>query len=468
MSFIIQEQAGGLYASDIETAVYPVTLPASITSISVITKVINLTSTTEMLLFTSNNGVTAVVFDSVANTFGAMVLVRASVSLAAIGAVKMSSTQVLVSTLVASTTALETVVLSVSGTTITVNTPLATTLGAVATLLTQAETLINVGSSYVLGYTRSGLSYVIAFTVSGTTVTAGSELSSGLGSAPANVSILIPYSSSLFVYGASVGGLTMSYLPVSVSGTTLTNGTVASDQISPNGSIKYGISSNGNILVAARSSVINTTLRGAVITITGTVASISGVDLLTGLSAVTDASSSIVIGNQMMVNAGNLGSAGPIITGLTDVAGVATAAVNYFTGSFAQIVGYDNSGVVFVRDGSNGFYYARFSGNDVVCTPQYFIRFNSAQQFISMSSLSAIFSNWNTQTSLLRTTSGKQCSTVGVSSLLYSYQLNQAPIVQQVAEVSGTGFIRSTLSEAQGWYSIRSGLNGLIQKVVLT
>ena len=193
MSFIIQEQAGGLYASDLEQAVYPVTLPASVSAsgLFISGKNIALTSTSELILFSTSNGVMAVVFDSVANAFGAVVLVRASVNNAGIGAVKISSTEVLVSTLVAAATALETVVLSVSGTTITVNTPLATTLGAAATFLTKADTLIQVGSSYVLGYTRNVLVYYLGFTVSGTTVSAGSETSSVLPST-GNQGILIP------------------------------------------------------------------------------------------------------------------------------------------------------------------------------------------------------------------------------------------------------------------------------------
>ena len=480
MSFIIQEQAAGIFADDVESSYYNVTLPVSVTTPTVngFTKAVNLTSSTELLLFTTSNGVMAVIFDSAANAFGTVVLVRASVSNALVTAAKISSTEVLVSTLVNTTTALETVVLSVSGATITVNTPLATTLAANSGLITRSDALLKIGSSYVLCYVRStgGAVFALAFTVSGSIVTAGSETATTLNSG-FTYTQTIAYSSSVFVLVAGLS--TTTFLPISVSGTTLTLGTSVSNSMSLNlnSPVGIGISTNNNILAVGTSTV--NTVRGLVVTITGTVASLTAVTLYTPSSGSPVITTSLMIGNQMMLTATAGLTPNVVLTGLTDVAGVATAAVNYYVGN-CELMGYDSSsGIAFLRQDTfglsqyYGFAYAQFVGNDVIVTPKYFIEFytssGSPSPVDTPRLVAGFLSSPTTQTSLLTTTNGKQTFVGGTSPFFYSIKLNELPVIQQTVDIPrNVNFRLSTLSQAQAWFMSTYSLSGLVQKVVLT
>lgn len=466
MSFIIQEQAGGVIADDFDVSNYSVALPISVnTALTTVSTTVNLTTTSEMLLISTNNGTVAVVFDSASNAFGNAVLVRASVSNAAVNAVKISSTEVFVASLVASTTALETVVLSVSGTTITVNTPLATTLSATASFLTKS--LIQVGSSFVLCVSRAAGPLLIAFTVSGTTITAGSEV---LRTNSATTVYLVPYSSTVFmVIDYPTSSLTTNFAPYSVSGTTITAGTATTDTIRVNSAI--GTSTNGNLLATGPNTSVTTTMRGVVVTITGTVATVSAVDMVTGLSAAVVSYSAMMFGNQMMVAAGGSGGTTQVLTGLTDVAGVATAAVNYFAPFSVDIrvIGFDQSGNVFVNNSTYSYFVARFVGNDVVATPVSFMKPQNSSSTIPVfiRVFDSLFGTYESRfSSNYRTAEGKVSGTTTTYAFAYSCKVNEIPEVQQAFFAFSS--LPSTLSEAQQWGTYRTGSTLFIQKVVLT
>jgi len=466
MSFIIQEQAAGVIADDFDVSNYSVALPITVTTaLTTVSTTVNLTTTSEMLLISTNNGTVAVVFDSATNAFGNAVLVRASVNNAAVNAVKISSTQVFVASLVGSTTALETVVLSVSGTTITVNSALATTLSATASFLTATKSLIQVGSSFVLCVSRAAGPLLIAFTVSGTTITAGSEV---LRANSATTVYLVPYSSTVFmVIDYPTSSLTTNFAPYSVSGTTITAGTATTDTVRVNSAI--GTSTNGNLLATGPNTSVTTTMRGVVVTITGTVATVSAVDMVTGITSAVVSISAMMFGNQMMVTAGSSLNPTPVLTGLTDVAGVATAAVNYFVGNDIRVIGFDQLGNVFINNSNYSYLVARFVGNDVVATPVGYMKPQNSSSTIPIIVLGfgSQFGTYESRSgNIFRTAEGKVSGTATTYAFAYSCKVNEIPEIQQAFYALGN--LPSTLSEALQWSSYRTGSTLLIQKVVLT
>ena len=160
----------------------------------------------------------ACVYDCATATMSGIVAVRAVMSFAA--AAKIDSGSVLVVSCDAST-AMQAVVLSVSGTAITVNTAASATL---ASAMTGIGRLVPVGASWVVEYSRT-TGKVAAISVSGNTATIGTEQS------PTSISGDVPprvYATGSVARVVYSTGSAINCMPFTVSGSTMTPGTLAS------------------------------------------------------------------------------------------------------------------------------------------------------------------------------------------------------------------------------------------------
>ena len=341
---------------------------------------VQLTATTELLLIWGSASCHAVVWDNTARTFGTPALVRTATFTSSqdIAAIAISSTSVLVNTLLGGGTALQTVVLSISGTTITVNTAVATTL-AIASKFINAQNSGNganrcvlAGTSYVISYYKTG-NYNPCFraiTVSATVPTVGAELTFTAGAAGSN-----PSTFNTFVYSASVivhvsASTTLLYaVPISVSGSTLTQGTQATSTTIAS-QFTSGQFTSGRIFIAY--AFTGNLLYGAVVSVSGTTASISTVNT-TIVSNAYESLTVQIISNQAFVLNTALTS-GNVCNAVTDNAGTAvagTAPSPYFTSGWIDlgIIGTNGTNVYIAGD-----YVPQswsFSGNNLVLNGQY-------------------------------------------------------------------------------------------------
>jgi len=268
----------GAYGADLSFTDYSLTVPTALSSTTNTPRVqtFALTATSELLLFGGDASICAVVWDSSAGSFGTPVLVRTGgnyLTNAAFCAAMISSTSVLVCSLQTNDTALQTVVLSISGTTITVGTPVSTTLANAGSLVSLPTRLVTVGSSYVLNYydTATTVPRFRAITVSGTTPTVGAELVYSAGGTSTTRMYSYAYSSSILL-SISQSSTTLYAYPISVSGSTLTGGTAATLTVG-NANFSTGVLSTGRIALAyVNSSVLCQT---GLISVAGTTASIT-------------------------------------------------------------------------------------------------------------------------------------------------------------------------------------------------
>ena len=337
--------------TDITVTNYSLTLAAALSasaSSTIRTQMVALDATRELILFLGAANMQAVVYDSSADAFGAVVLVRTAsfssipiVSEAALSLI--SSSSVLVCSLVSGTDALQTVVLSITNSTITVNTAVATTLAANNSLINANTRLVAVGSSFVLNYftgTATGLPKFRAITVSGTTPTIGSELAYAGGD---NLHHSYAYTSSVLLH-ISCSNTAVYVYPISVSGSTLTGGTATTLTASDFDSsllLNSGVLSTGRVAIAYKTSL--TVISCAVISVTGTVASSS----IAANTLATTSGSSIsmqIFSNQAFVY-GYASTGNNEIKVLTDTAGVATVGTGNSPGNY-QMVGYLSTGKV--------------------------------------------------------------------------------------------------------------------------
>lgn len=169
-------------------------------------------------------------YDQATNTWGSPTLIRNAVVNAASAALKISSSAVLVASSTTST-AFEAVVLSISGTTITVNTATTLTLGAAVSTFSFFKAVPSGG--FVYGYTNTTgpTSYLVPMTVSGTTVTLGSVASAFSGATGATL-----YGNTaldkIVLYNPGDDAGNGGFIVYSLSGTTLTAGTRVSVGVS--------------------------------------------------------------------------------------------------------------------------------------------------------------------------------------------------------------------------------------------
>ncbi|WP_295991549.1 hypothetical protein [Rugamonas sp.] len=258
---------------------------------------------THTLLLIYGTSLHAVVYDAGANTFGAPVLLRATLSTtgvdATVAGVLVSSGKVLVQSIQDGTTALQSVVLTItSGTTITPGGVVSTTLGATCARIVEQ---IVVGSTYVLGYMNGTTSIrTIAATVSGTTPTLGAEQANTTVGPPA----LIVWSATTFAV-VTISATALTAKGFSVSGSAQSPGSSASTACTTTDSF-----SMAQLWATVWGIVcINTTAVGVSLTMTGTLPAFSAQVALS--TAVTTISAGGV------VSAGNYNvafSASPIYT----------------------------------------------------------------------------------------------------------------------------------------------------------
>lgn len=310
---------------------------------------VQLTSSTELVLFLGASSLHGAVWDNTNKTFGSPALIRtatfASTDMAAVG---VSSSSVLLATLPAGGTALEAVVLSVTGTTITVNSASTSTLAQASTFVPgYPGRLLQVGSSYVLAYYGTATvttGRLRAITVSGTTATIGSEVSftnTGAAFGTNNTSANLAYSSTEYL-SLSASTTVLYAQPATVSGTTITLGTQATTTTNNATLYSAAMLSSGRAAVVYR----NANVSGAVISISSNVASMSTVTLVTTAAA----ASGQVIGAQMLVTAAATNG----INVLTDNAGTAVAgtALSSSAAGTTTILSAVGSNVV-IQDGAD-------------------------------------------------------------------------------------------------------------------
>jgi hypothetical protein len=363
-----------------------VSLPSGTASALAGLKIVNLDSRYQVLVFVTGEAVYAVAYDNVNNTFGSVVLVR-TVTLGGgperFMPIKVSATSLLLLSC-STTTALEAVVLSLSGTTITVNTPATATL---AGNIVEFADIQVVGSSYVFSYARAtNIAAVRAITISGTTVTIGAESTLTGTYVTGNDPVTgVTYPASIFVTSSStflagsIGSGAVNIRPYTVSGTTLTAGTQAS--VTASSATNFYLNSNNRLMFLAQPTGQFT---GYVVSVSGTTASISSVNLVargTTASTFNTLSGALYTGaqilfmfNQTTSIAGNpqyqvgfnvlTDNAGTAVAGTADVTQQSSASI-----CRAYMVGLDATSmyaVVFFNNEANGLAYitAGISGNN--------------------------------------------------------------------------------------------------------
>jgi len=231
------------------------------------TKNITLDSTRTLILIYGTS-LHAVVYNSSSFTFGAPVLLRTVLSTtgvdATVAAVLVAANSVLVHSVQDSTTALQSVVLSISGTTITPGTMVPTTL---ATAVTRIADLITVGTAFVLGLMNGTTAIsTIVTTVSGTVPTLGAVQSNTTVGPPA----LIAWSSTVFTV-VTISATAITAKAYSISGVTQTPGSSATTIVTTTDSFALRLLGTGNWAVIC----INTGAKGTVLSLTGTVPAFS-------------------------------------------------------------------------------------------------------------------------------------------------------------------------------------------------
>ena len=445
----------GNFGSDISYADYSLTTSTNVGSSTIYMQSVSLDGTSELMILQGSASAHAVIWNSSTNTFGTPVLVRTAYFNAVqyIGLAKISSTSVLMCSLPSGSTALETVVLTISGSTITVNTALATTLAATSNLITPNTRLVTVGSSYVLNYltTSDQLPKFRAITVSGTTPSIGAELAYGGGLA---MSHSYAYSSSILLHISSSNTTLYAY-PITVSGTTLTGGTQATKTLGIN-QICTGLLSTGRVAILY---LDNFNLGvGALISVTGSTATITASATTLAFSG-TYAPQMQVFSNQAFICSGS--TTGEQISILTDTAGVPVVGTPVNNAIAGRIVGYLSTGKI--------FFASNVAGNSQYC--QYGISSGAAvlektfQSITNTTTVTAQTLNIATynyplsgppqsasnNTASLRTSTGKTCpATSNTQPFATSIDGTNYPKLQQTANPYLTTF-NDAISDSVAW-----------------
>jgi hypothetical protein len=409
---VFQTISLGNFGTDLSFEDYTLTVSSALSatvsaaSLAIRLQAVSLDGVSELLIIQGTSSAHAVIYNTSTATFGTPVLVRTADLSATqtIGLAKISSTAVLVCSLVSSTTALETVVLTVSGSTITVGTALATTLAANSSLIEANTRLVTVGSSYVLNYSTNSdqLPKFRAITVSGSTPSIGAELAYAGGSTNSqhhsyahSASILLHFSiSSTVVYA----------LPITVSGTTLTAGTQATATTNYQVFVTGVLSNNRYALF-----YLNTTGRGAVVSVAGSVASISTAATTTSSSSFVPAMQ--VFNNQAFVKTGTDNNEN--INVITDTGGVATVGTA-IQSNVTGFVGFLSTGKVFASSStasSTSYYQFGISSGSPVLEKSFITDlYNSSGSVGSApygNPLSGLPQSGSNKLPILRTSTGK-------------------------------------------------------------
>jgi len=414
-----------------------------------------------LLLFGgSANNLYGVVYDQSTQTWGTMTLIRSAAAKNTAGLIATNTVLVVSCN---TSTALQGVVLSISGTSITVNSAASRTIGA--TPQTSGWTFNVVGTSYVVAYNVGGTSNkAIAFTVSGTTVTIGASettLQAALSSIAAYT-----VSSSVILFFTQGASTSVYAQPYTVSGTTLTNGTNATITSASSSYRVLPISSGARwVVVCADAGASN--FNAYIISVSGTTATASGVTFQTGIGGAPALTYSdmIVSGNKLIVCSLN-SSNYPSFNIVTDTSGTPTAG----TANATLNITLTASTVSAVRaSGNKAIFFLYASGSYRVVAIDYS---GSSPTITSLQGISSSM-DW-----LQRSNFDGSRSATYMNGLTYSYAQTSNSNGYRSAVVSSTNFtaIYPTQAQPSGgttiigaanelWYSDFDTAWGLIQRL---
>ena len=182
--------------------------------------VVDLDSDRSFILFTTSSAqLQGVVYTQSTNTYGTVVVIRASNPGSNVGVRKIDTDKLLVCS-VSSATAFQAVVVSISGSTITVNTAATYTLAASISSAQVFEWLPSGGA--VFGWSDGTNNKIIGMSVSGTTVTIGTETTAFTPSGSHSMFGIAVSNTIVLAVGLSTTG---GFIAYSLSGSTLTAGT---------------------------------------------------------------------------------------------------------------------------------------------------------------------------------------------------------------------------------------------------
>lgn len=305
--------SGGAIASNPRTLLTTKTIAYGVTP-NRLSGSVNLSSTTQMIFVTDGSTFYASVYDSSTDTMGASVTVGTANG--GLSVVKLSSTAVLIGYTNGSTFSAR--VLSVSGTTLTANT--AATVASSCLYLHGGDPA-TLGSSYVFSMLSPANNCVlIAATVSGNTVSLGSATNAGASDATGLYYPVVAYSGSNgFVSWKDGSTLQLNCRGFSVSGTTITLDatTATSSAFTPTGTVAYHTLSNGKIMMLVFAGTA--TFVYALVSMSGTVVTLSATALNSITSLSTAGMYSVVSGNSVLLVAttgtptGNVGARAVVV-----------------------------------------------------------------------------------------------------------------------------------------------------------
>ena len=187
-------------------------------------KYLAIDSSRDLLLLQATTGIFGLIYNKSTNVWGTVTLIRTAASLVSVS-LKTATDQVLVVSCPNTSTAVQAVVLTLTGTSITVGIAATVTLaGNISSFNSFISSGITaIGSTFVFSYTRATtISAIRAITISGTTPTIGTETTTSGTSSPAR---LYAVSSSVLLAISVTTSSTIYCVPYSVSGTVLSVGT---------------------------------------------------------------------------------------------------------------------------------------------------------------------------------------------------------------------------------------------------
>lgn len=282
-----------------------------------------LIDTDKYLIIVSISGgyMEGVIYDAITGSFGNSAIIRTGAVETYLNAIQISAGMALIVSGTAGGGTLSAVVLSVTGTTITVGTASTVSLADFfsTTEYTGSKiTLTKIGTSYLAGYRYgTGSAEIVAMTIAGTTVTMGTPLGqTGGGITP----VVYDMGGGVAMVLSQDANATIYAKPVTVSGVTLTGGTGTTLTSNLTGFSCRKLDS-GRIAIV----YLNTNLWGAIVSLSGTVATNSIVQLGTTSLGGANRFNIHKVGNQLIVACGSSTVNFNTINVLTDNAGVAVA-----------------------------------------------------------------------------------------------------------------------------------------------
>lgn len=270
----------------------------------------------------SNGNIYGVVYDASTLTWGAPTLLRATGSF--YQAILSAANQVLLISC-DTTTGLQGVTCTIAGTGITPNAAASVVL---AGNITQFADIAVVGAAFVFAYSRAtAVQAIRAVTIAGTTVTIGAEQALS-GTSNSSVMRLFAVSAAVVLTFSVTNSTNIFAKPFSIAGNVLTPGTEVS--------FATDMADFRAMVMGARWAVVysaSTTLRCAVVSVAGTVATATTVASSPGIgtsSNIQTFTESLVVGGKVLV--GSTGNSSTLSFAMfSDAAGTATTGTSYST-----------------------------------------------------------------------------------------------------------------------------------------